>query len=68
VNPGFNPGSRFSSTPHSGSRISDPTRIKKKREKKKICFHTFFYSHKFHKIVNYFIFEKVQKKIEPTEK
>ncbi len=30
---------------------------------KKICFHIFFCSHKFHKVKNYFIFKLVKKKI-----
>jgi hypothetical protein len=30
---------------------------------KKICFHTFFCSHKLHKIENYFILEMLKKKI-----
>jgi hypothetical protein len=38
------------------SRISDPKTGTKERGGKKICCHTFFCGHKFHKIVNYFIF------------
>ena len=53
--------------PDLGSRISDPgSRIQKqveKREVKKIFCQTFFCSHKFHKIVNYFSFEVLKKKI-----
>ncbi len=46
------------------SRIPDPKTGKKKREGwKNICCHTFFCSHKFHNIVNYFIFEMLKKKI-----
>jgi hypothetical protein len=43
-----------------------PSRIQKqqqKREVKKINCHTFLCSHKFHKIVNYFSFEVLKKKI-----
>jgi hypothetical protein len=56
-----------SQIPDPGSRISDPgSRIQKqqqKREVKKISCHTFLCSHKFHKIVNYFSFEGLKKKI-----
>ncbi len=49
------------------SRIPDlGSGIQKQEQKwgvKKICCHTFFCSHKFHKIVNYFIFEMPKKKI-----
>ena len=45
---------------HPGSRIQ---KHKQKRGVKKICFHSFFCSHKFHKIVNYLIFEMLKKKI-----
>jgi hypothetical protein len=52
---------------HPGSRIPDlGSRIQKqqqKREVKKISCHTFLCSHKFHKIVNYFSFEVLKKKI-----
>ena len=34
--------------------------------KQKICCHTFLCSHKFHKIVNYFSFEVLKKKIWPN--
>jgi hypothetical protein len=47
------------------SRISDPgskNSNKRERRKKIIC-HTFLCSHKFHKIVNYFSFEVLKKKI-----
>jgi hypothetical protein len=50
-----------SQIPDMGSRIQKP---QQKRGVTKICCHTFFCSHKFHKIVNYFIFE-IQKKIRP---
>jgi hypothetical protein len=56
-------------------RIPDPdfyrSRIQKwqqKRGVKKNSYHTFFCGHKFHKIENYFIFEKLQKKIGPIFK
>ncbi len=45
------------------SRIPDPKTGTKERGERKICCHTFFCSHKFHKIVNYFIFEMLKKKI-----
>ncbi len=61
------PGSRILLFTHPGSRISDPgSRIQKqqqKREVKKISCHTFLCSHKFHKIVYYFSFEVLKKKI-----
>jgi hypothetical protein len=64
------PGSRILIFTHSGSRIPDPgSRIPdpktatKERGEKKISCHTFLCSHKFHKIVNYFIFEVLKKKI-----
>jgi len=68
------PGSWFLPIPDPGSRIPDlgsripnlGSRIQKqqqKREVKKISCHTFLCSHKFHKIVNYFSFEVVKKKI-----
>jgi hypothetical protein len=49
-----------------GSRIPDlGSPIQKQQQKRviKIFCHTFFCSHKFHKIVNYFIFEMLKKKI-----
>ncbi len=48
-----------------GSRISDPrSKNSNKRERwKKNCYHTFFCSHKFHIIENYFIFKMLKKKI-----
>jgi hypothetical protein len=46
------------------SRISDPKIATKGRDvRKKICCHTIFCSHKFHKNVNYFIFEMLKKLI-----
>ena len=44
----LNPGSRFLPIPDPGSRIQ---KQQLKRGVKKICCHTFFWSHKFHKIV-----------------
>jgi hypothetical protein len=50
------------------SRIPDPkTAIKERGEKKKIC-HTFFCSHKFHKIANYLIFLMFEKKFDQFSK
>ncbi len=61
------PGSRILIFTHPGSRIPDlGSHIQKqqqKREVKKISCHTFLCSHKFHKIVNYFSFEVLKKKI-----
>jgi hypothetical protein len=50
------------------SRISDPlSKNSNNRERrKKISCHTFLCSHKFHKIVNYFSFEVLKKKIWAT--
>jgi hypothetical protein len=47
------------------SRISDPGSKNSSRREgcKKICYFTFFCSHKFHKIGSYFIFEMLKKKI-----
>jgi hypothetical protein len=47
---------------HPGYRIPDLNQ-QQKRGVKKICCHTFFFSHKFHIIENYFIFEMLKKKI-----
>ncbi len=55
--PILDPGSRI---PDSGFRIQ---KQQQKREVKKITSHTFLCSHKFHKIVNYFSFEVLKKKI-----
>jgi hypothetical protein len=66
------PGSRILIFTHLGSRIPDPgsripdpgSKNSNKRERwKKISCHTFLCSHKFHKIVNYFSFEVLKKKI-----
>ncbi len=48
--------------PDLGSRIQ---KSQQKREVKKICCHTFFCNHKFHKIENCFIFEMLKKKMWP---
>jgi hypothetical protein len=45
---------------HPGSRIQ---KEQQKRGVKKICCHTFLWSHKYHKIENYFSFEVLKKKI-----
>jgi hypothetical protein len=45
-----------------GSRIPDPKTATKKRGEQIFC-QPFFCSHKFHKIVNYFIFEMLKKKL-----
>jgi hypothetical protein len=45
------------------SRIPDPKIATKERGEKKISYQTFLCSHKFHKIVNYFSFEVLKKKI-----
>jgi hypothetical protein len=50
------PGYRILIFTHPGSRIPYPKTATKERGDKKICCQTFFCSHKFHKIVNYFIF------------
>jgi len=52
----------FLPIPDPGSRIPDPKTVTKERGEKNFC-QTFFCSHKFHKIVNYFIFEMLKKKI-----
>jgi hypothetical protein len=54
------PGSLFLPIPDPGSRIQ---KQQQKRGVKKICCHTFFCSHKFHKIENYFIFKMLKEKI-----
>jgi hypothetical protein len=53
-------GSRILIFTHPGSRIQ---KQQQKRGVKKISWHTFFYSHKFNNIVNYFISEMLNKKI-----
>ncbi len=59
------PDPDFLPIPDPGSRIPDPgSKNSNKRERwKKISCHTFLCSHKFHKIVNYFSFEVLKKKI-----
>jgi hypothetical protein len=53
------PGSRVFT--HPGSRIPDP-KTATKETGEKISRQTYFYSQKFHKIENYFIFEMLKKK------
>jgi hypothetical protein len=55
-------GSRILIFTHPGSQLPDPKTATKERGEKNCC-HTFFYSHKFNKIVNYFMFEMRNKKI-----
>jgi hypothetical protein len=57
------PGSRILIFTHPGSRIPDPKTVPKEIDENKFCYHTFFCSHKFHKIYNYVIFEMLKKKI-----
>ncbi len=57
------PGSRILIFTHPRSRTPDLKTATKERCEKIICRHTFFSSHKFHKIKNYFIFEMLKKKI-----
>jgi hypothetical protein len=57
------PDPDFLLIPDLGFRIPDPTRTKERRGKN-FC-PNFFGSHKFHKIVNYFIFQKVRKNCSP---
>jgi hypothetical protein len=45
--------------PDLGSRIQ---KHQQKRWVKKICYHTFFFSHKFHKIESYFAFKMLKEK------
>ncbi len=63
------PGTRILIFTHPGSRISDPgSKNSNKRERwKKICYHTFFCSHKFHKIeYRYYVsFKMLKKKFGP---
>ncbi len=67
ADPGCYPGSWFLPVPGLGSWISDlgswisDPKTSKKGGVKQICCHTIFCSHKFHKIVNYFIFEMLKK-------
>jgi hypothetical protein len=57
---------------HSGSQIPDPGSLSKKQQPKrgvkKISCQTFFCSHKFHKIENYFIFKYLRKIFGPVFK
>jgi hypothetical protein len=53
------PGSRI---PDLRSQIPDPITATNERSEKKFVVHTFFCSHKFHKIQNYLIFEMIKKK------
>jgi hypothetical protein len=57
------PGYRILIFTHPGSRIPDLKTVPKERDEKKFCYHTFFCSHKFHKIEYYVIFEMLKKKI-----
>jgi hypothetical protein len=57
----------FSRIPDPRSRIPDPKTSTKERGDK-ICFHTFFCSHKFHIIEKYFISEMLKKKFGPVLK
>jgi hypothetical protein len=57
------PGSYFLPIPDPGSRTPDPKTATKERGETKICCHSFFCSHTFYKIENYFIFEMLKKKI-----
>ncbi len=62
------PGSRILNFTHPGSRIPDPKTVPKERDEKKFCYHTFFCSHKFHKIEYYVNFEMLKKKFWPIFK
>jgi hypothetical protein len=57
------PGSRILLFTHPGSRIPDLKTVTKERGVKKFVVKTFFYIHKFHKIVKYFIFGSLKKKM-----
>ncbi len=57
--------SRIQIFTHPGSRIQ---KQEQKRGVKKFFCRTFFCSHKFHQIVNYFILEMLKKKIGPIFK
>jgi hypothetical protein len=54
------PGSRILIFTHPGSRIP---KQQQKRGVKIFFFHSFLFSHKFHKIEHYFSFEKLKKNI-----
>jgi hypothetical protein len=57
------PGSWFLPIPDPGSRIPDPKTATKERGKKKLNVKPFYVATKFNKIVNYFSFEVLKKKI-----
>jgi hypothetical protein len=57
------PGSRILIFTHPGSRIPDPKTAIKEGGEKKLVVISFFCSHKFYKIENYFIFGMLKKKI-----
>jgi hypothetical protein len=59
----FIPDPDFSLIPDPGSRIQKP---QQKRRVKKICCHTFFCSHKFHKMENILFLKCRRKKIRPS--
>jgi hypothetical protein len=61
------PGSRILIFTHPGSRIPDPKAATKERGEKNCC-HTFFCSHKFHKIENYLFLKCLSKKFGPIFK
>ncbi len=57
------PGSRIPDPDFYPSRIQDPKTATKERGEKKFDVIPFLFSHKFHKIVHYFSFEVLKKKI-----
>jgi hypothetical protein len=57
------PGSWFLPIPDPGSRIPDPKTATKERGEKKLDVKLFYVATKFNKIVNYFSFEVLKKKI-----
>ncbi len=57
------PGSWFLPIPDPGSRIKDPKTATKERGEKKLDVKPFYVATKFNKIVNYFSFEVLKKKI-----
>jgi hypothetical protein len=62
------PGPRILIFTHPGSQIPDPKTAKKERGKKFFCHTCFCGAHKFHKMLNYFIFELLKKKFGPNFK
>ncbi len=60
------PGSWFLPIPDPGSRIPDPKTATKERGEKKLDVKPFYLATKFNKIVNYFSFEVLKKKIWPN--